>query len=287
VPLKVNAKVNLFLAVGTRRNDGFHEIRSVFHSVSLSDVLDVMFSDDEVTIDVRGGDAGPDRDNLAVRAARAYLGAAGLDRGVHIVLEKSIPIGGGMAGGSADAAGVLFALDRLDGSLDPDQLYQMAASLGSDVPYCLTGGPAVVTGRGEQVEALSASAKPLDLVVCISDHPLSTAAVYERWDAVGETSQHDQTAMVEALMKGDPRRVASLLHNDLEAAALDLRPHLLDGKQALLDAGALGASVSGSGPSLFGICIDHDHATDVAGKLDGRFDRVQVVQTRPRGIEPR
>lgn len=283
--LNVNAKVNLFLAIGPRRSDGFHDLRSVFHSVSLSDVLDVVLSDHGVTVEVHGGDAGPDRDNLAVKAAEAYLAAAGLDRGAHIVLEKSIPIGGGMAGGSADAAGVLIALDRLDGSLDHGQLLEIAASLGSDVPYCLSGGPAIVTGKGEHVEPVPAHG-PLDLVLCISDHPLSTAAVYERWDAMGETSQHDHLAMVVALVTGDPQQVASLLRNDLEAAAFDLRPNLYDGKQALLRAGALGALVSGSGPSLFGVCADQSHAREVAGKLGGRFNRVEVVQTRPACIEP-
>lgn len=285
--LTVNAKVNLFLAVGSRRSDGFHDLRSVFHSVSLSDVLDVALSDAGVTIEVRGGDAGQDRDNLAVKAAEAYLAAAGIDLGVHIVLEKSIPVGGGMAGGSADAAGVLIALDRLDGSLDRGQLLEIAASLGSDVPYCLIGGPAIVTGRGEHVDPLPPPERPLDLVACVSDRPLSTAAVYERWDLVGETSQHDHLAMVAALATGDPQQVASLLHNDLETGAFDLRPALKAGKQALLEAGALGALVSGSGPSLFGVCTDHGHAEEVAGKLKGRFDRVEVVQTRPACIEPR
>ncbi len=283
----VNAKINLFLAIGPRRNDGFHDLRSVFHSVSLSDVLDVALSDAGVTIEVRGGDAGADRDNLAVRAAEAYIARSRLDRGAHIVLVKSIPVGGGMAGGSADAAGVLIALDSLDGSLDRVELLEMAASLGSDVPYCLSGGPAIVTGRGEHVDPLPIAGRPLDLVVCISDAPLSTRAVYERWDAVGETSQDDHMAMVAALATGDPLQVASRLHNDLETAAFDLRPNLRGGKQALLEAGALGALLSGSGPSLFGVCTDHDHASDVAGKLQARFDRVEVVQTRPACIEPR
>lgn len=273
VRVRVPAKINLGLAVGPPRPDGFHELATVYQAVSLYDDLHATPGDD-VTVEVEGegADAVPaDGSNLAVRAARLLAERAGVAEGVHLRVTKRIPVAGGMAGGSADAAAALVACDVLwRTGLARDELADLAAQLGSDVPFSLVGGTAVGTGRGERVSPALARGE-YHWVLALADGGLSTPAVYAECDRLRDGRDVPApvvpAALMQALRTGDPAALGAALHNDLQPAALSLAPDL----QRTLEVGegesALGALVSGSGPTVAFLVPDNDAALDLSVAL--------------------
>lgn len=285
--LKTSAKLNLFLSVLGRRGDGYHELQGIFHSVDLVDDLVAAPTDGELRVRVEseeGEELLPDlTENLIYRAAVALRELTGKALGADLHVVKRIPIGGGLGGGSSNAAGTLLALDRLWGlQLDQATLVELAAGLGSDVPFCLAGaGTSLVTGRGEQLSPLPPPPTLLWFVLGLSDTPLFTPEVYRGLTEEEIGVEQSPAPMTMALAAGDVAEVAALLSNDLQGPAFRLRPELADARQALLDAGALGAGLSGSGPTLFGVVRDRNAAGAVADEVAGLFDRVAVVCSTP------
>lgn len=283
--VKTGAKLNLFLRVVGRRPDGYHELESIFHSLDFADDLEVTrTSNSEIVVSVEPGDVPVENlpqseNNLVYRAAVELQRRAGVSAGAELKLTKRIPIGGGLGGGSSNAAGALHVLHELWGlNLERDELLRVACAIGSDVPYCLDGGTtSLVTGRGENLTALAASPDPFWFVLGISDRPLYTADVYAEYDRVPSDDRAAPAAMTMALGAGDAHEVGLLLFNALEAPALRLRPDLEERKQALIEAGALGAALSGSGPTLFGMARDEAHADEIALAIRQSFDRVIVA----------
>ncbi|HVF54226.1 MAG TPA: 4-(cytidine 5'-diphospho)-2-C-methyl-D-erythritol kinase [Actinomycetota bacterium] len=290
IEMRAYAKVNLFLAVHSRRPDGFHEIDTVLHGIDLADNVVVEergTAGVEVRL-VRGegfeGALPAGDDELCTRAARALLGEApGL--GAEITITKRIPLGSGMGGGSADAAAVLRALDELWGlGLGVDGLTPIAARLGSDVPYFIRGGTARARGRGEVVEPLDAP--KLWFVIGTSRDGLSTSAVYNEWSgpasaARTETTRPEADDLVAGLTVGDAEAIAAALRNDLEDPSFTLRPELRTRKDALAETGLLAALMSGSGPTIFGLCRSEAEARECTGRAAASFDRVLVASTAP------
>lgn len=273
VTVRVPAKVNLHLGVGPVRPDGFHELVTVFHAVDLCDVITARPASrlSVATLGPTAADVPGGPGNLAWRAAELVAAQAGADAAAEIEIAKTIPVAGGMAGGSADAAGTLRACARLWGVPDAD-LPALAAQLGSDVPFALLGGTALGTGRGEILQPLPGSAR-LHWVFALAGFGLSTAAVYRELDrlrSAGSTPGPalDVTALRAALASGDPAGVAAALHNDLQPAALELAPALGTVLDAGRAAGALNGLVSGSGATCAFLCADAGHATRVAERLD-------------------
>ncbi len=279
VTVRVPAKVNLHLAVGNLRWDGYHELVTVFQALSISDEVTVAVTDDP-GVQVYGEGAGTvptDRGNLAWRAVLLLADHVGRRPAVRVMLRKAIPVAGGMAGGSADAAGTLVALAglwRLD--LSRDELARLAAGLGSDVPFALCGGTALGTGRGESLVPVLAR-HTFHWVIALDHRGLSTADVYQELDRLRAQNSPaqaphrlgDAEPLLEALASGDPRRLALLLGNDLQAAAVSLRPTLRRTLRAGVEAGSLAGIVSGSGPTCAFLCTDADSAVRVAAELAG------------------
>lgn len=279
------AKINLHLAVGDAREDGYHELVTVYRSLDLWEEVTVGFAadgdDDEVTVSGPGASEVPtDRTNLAARAADLLRAEAGVDRPLSIGIVKGVPVAGGMAGGSADAAAALVATDRLLGlGLARADLEERAARLGSDIPFCVRGGTALGTGRGDELATLLHARAEQFVVVATAHGGLSTPAVYAELDrlrgAAAEPGARDLSRvgavepLVRALAGGDPAAVAALLGNDLQAAALSLMPELRRTLRAGEEAGALHGMVSGSGPTCLFFCADHDAAIAVATELSG------------------
>lgn len=294
VRLKTGAKLNLFLRVAGRRPDGYHELESVFHSLDFADDLEVVpvaASDIVVTMEPGETPVGhlpPLENNLVYEAARRLQQHAGLDAGAHIALTKRIPVGGGLGGGSSNAAGTLLALDEVwELGLDRKTLLELGFAIGSDVPYCLAGGTtSLVTGRGESLSPLPGSGSRLWFVLGISDQPLLTADVYDEFDRDPSSDRASTAALTMALGAGDVQELGSLLFNALEVPAFRLRPDLVPRKQALLEAGAVGACLSGSGPTLFGLARDEQHARQVASKAGPSFDRVVVARSSSGCVYP-
>ncbi|WP_412077779.1 4-(cytidine 5'-diphospho)-2-C-methyl-D-erythritol kinase [Streptomyces xanthophaeus] len=287
VTVRVPAKVNVQLAVGAARPDGFHGLANVFLAVSLFDEVTATRADG-LTVTCAGPDADQvplDRTNLAARAAEMLAERAGIEPAVHLHIAKNIPVAGGMAGGSADGAAALLACDALWGLDTPRaELLDICAVLGSDVPFSLVGGAALGTGRGELLTPVDAGT--FHWVFAVADGGLSTPAVFREFDrltagtAVPEPEA--SPALLAALASGDPDALAATLANDLQPAALSLRPALADTLAAGTGAGALAALVSGSGPTTAFLVRDEESAAKVAAALEASGTcRVTRVASSP------
>ncbi|MBQ0829466.1 4-(cytidine 5'-diphospho)-2-C-methyl-D-erythritol kinase [Streptomyces tagetis] len=273
VTVRVPAKVNVQLAVGQARADGYHDLANVFLAVSLYDEVTATPADG-LRVTCEGADAGQvplDGTNLAARAATALAERYGRDPAVHLHIAKDIPVAGGMAGGSADAAGALLACDALWGTgASRAELLELCAELGSDVPFGLVGGAALGTGRGERLVELAVGGE-FHWVFAQAGRGLSTPAVYREFDRLAEGREIPEPAaaqpVLDALAKGDPDALAVALANDLQPAALSLCPELSDTLAAGRAAGALAALVSGSGPTTAFLAADARSAAEVAAVL--------------------
>ncbi|MFD7494658.1 4-(cytidine 5'-diphospho)-2-C-methyl-D-erythritol kinase [Streptomyces sp. NPDC059832] len=273
VTVRVPAKVNVQLAVGAPRPDGFHDLANVFLAVGLYDEVTVTPAD-ELRITCSGPDAAQvplDATNLAARAAIALAERHGIAPDVHIHIAKDIPVAGGMAGGSADGAAALLACDALwSTGATRDELLAICAELGSDVPFSLVGGAALGTGRGERLTPVDVGST-FHWVFAVADGGLSTPAVYGEFDRLTAGTDvpvpEASPALLDALRAGDPAALAEALSNDLQPAALSLRPSLADTLAAGTAAGALAALVSGSGPTTAFLVADAESAQKVAEAL--------------------
>ena len=283
VTVRVPAKVNVQLGVGGLRGDGYHDLANVFLAVALGDEVTVSTAAPGagVTLTCSGPDADQvplDGTNLAARAAHLLAAHHGIDADVHLHIAKDIPVAGGMAGGSADGAAALVACDALWALDTPlDTLLGLAADLGSDVPFALLGGVALGRGRGEILTPLPVGAT-FHWVFAVADGGLSTPAVFRECDRLREESGTGSAeadvptpdadpALLAALADGDPVALAAALGNDLQPAALSLRPALAATLHAGTEAGAIGALVSGSGPTCAFLTKDAEAAETVARAL--------------------
>lgn len=275
VVVRAPSKVNLHLGVGDLRPDGFHDLTTVFQALSLSDELELAPSA-SLTVRVSGESAAEvptDRTNLVWKAAVRLAHLAGRAPLVEIAIAKGIPVAGGMAGGSADAAATLVGLNELwDLGLGRDELTAVAAELGSDVPFALHGGTALGTGRGERLLPVL-SRNTFHWVLALAKGGLSTPSVFRELDrlrAEGDPPRlGDPQKLMQALAAGDPQTLAPLLGNDLQAAALSLKPELRRTLRAGVGAGALAGLVSGSGPTCAFLCDTEEAAIAVAAELAG------------------
>jgi 4-diphosphocytidyl-2-C-methyl-D-erythritol kinase len=283
VVARAPAKVNVHLAVGPLRSDGFHELRTVYLAVSLFDTVTVR-PDHGLSLTVTGegttgtgADAVPtDRCNLVWRAAELLAERAGVPADAAVTIDKSIPAAAGLAGGSADAAAALVALDALWGThATRGELTALAARLGSDVPFSLLGGVALGSGRGEQLSPVLARRR-WDWVLGIAGEGLSTPAVYAELDrlrAAGRVPDGEEPSspdpVIAALRSGPVPALAAALGNDLQSPALSLRPDLRRALRAATSAGAVGALVSGSGPTVAALAEDEDSAVRLTAALAG------------------
>jgi 4-diphosphocytidyl-2C-methyl-D-erythritol kinase len=277
VTVRAPAKINLQLAVGAPRPDGFHPLATVYQAVALYDDVTVSESEDWSVRLTEPVDGVPlDETNIAIRAGKALTAHHESELCAEIVIAKGIPVAGGMAGGSADAAATLVALDRLWDLQTPDEeLLAIAAGLGSDVPFALVGGTATGVGRGEVVTPVPDATECWWLAVFAEDG-LSTPAVYRHFDQVAPDADPEPQLSAEllaALAEGDVTAVAERLSNDLWTPALELRPDLAATEKALRDTAAVGVLLSGSGPTMLAL---YDNGFSARGAL---------ADLRERGLE--
>ena len=276
VVVRVPAKINLQLAVGPLGADGFHEVTTVFQAISLFDDVTLKHGQENsgISITLSGATSNgvPATDeNLAVRAAKLMAEKYDLSTDLAIHLKKEIPVAGGMAGGSADAAGVIVAMDALfEIGLSRDEMESIAAQLGSDVPFGISGGIAIGRGRGDQLTP-ALSRGNYHWVLALSGQGLSTPAVYQECDRLREgldiASPQVSDSMMQALRAGDPIALGAALSNDLQAAACSLRPALRLVLDVGRDYGALGSIVSGSGPTVAFLVEDEEKSMDLTVAL--------------------
>jgi 4-diphosphocytidyl-2-C-methyl-D-erythritol kinase len=276
VVARVPAKVNLQLSVGPLGSDGFHEVTTVFQAISLFDDVTVATAPDGdgISISISGQTSSgvpTDSSNLAVKAADLMIKNYDLPTDLIIKLKKEIPVGGGMAGGSADAAGVIVGLDSLfELGLSRDEMEIVGSKIGSDVPFSICGGVAIGTGRGDQITpALSKGS--YNWVLALSGQGLSTPSVYQECDRLREglsiSAPLVSEPLMQALRAGDAKALGKALTNELQPAACSLRPALRLVLDVGIDYGALGGIVSGSGPTVAFLVSDDEHAMDLTVAL--------------------
>lgn len=276
VSVIVPAKINLHLGVGAVRPDGYHRLATVYQAVDVHDEVRAEPATDDITVTIHGDEdvtssvpTGPD--NLAVKAAEMLRDVLGVDEGVSLHIRKNIPVAGGMAGGSADAAAALVACNTLwAGGLSRDELAEIAVDLGSDVPFLLFGGNAIGTGRGEKVSPVLAQGS-YHWAIGTSKEGLSTPEVFKEFDRLNENLDLQPPAvpdeLLAALRSGNPWALGLGLSNDLEDAALSLRPDLEETLTVGREAGALAAMLSGSGPTCLFLASDEAHLMDISVAL--------------------
>ena len=290
--LNAYAKINLFLDVLRRREDGYHDIRSVMQTVSLHDTLTVECTAGDAIVlssDAEGLPLG--EANLAYRAAVRFLDAAGITAAVKIHIEKRIPVSAGLAGGSTDAAAVLVALNRIHGEpFDLDALCAIGKTLGADVPFCIRGGTCEVSGIGEGLSPLSPM-PPLPMVVCKRGEGISTPWAYRRLDELydnftgkyegGTAADGVYGALLKALAENDDAALAHSLYNVFESAVLPVHPEACALRTRLVSLGASAALLSGSGPSVFGVFPTLDDARRAADILNAEAEKEVAFAVLP------
>ena len=276
VVARVPAKVNLQLSVGPLGSDGYHEVTTVFQAISLFDDVTVATAlpGSGITISITGETSKgvpTDSSNLAIKAAQLMAKTYDLPPDLIIKLKKEIPVAGGMAGGSADAAGVIVGLDSLfELGISRDEMESVGSKIGADVPFSICGGVAIGTGRGDQITPALAKGS-YNWVLALSGQGLSTPSVYQECDRLREglsiaTPQVSEPLM-QALRAGDAKALGKALSNELQSAACSLRPALRLVLDVGVDYGALGGIVSGSGPTVAFLVIDDEHAMDLTVAL--------------------
>ena len=288
VRVEAPGKVNLFLSVGAPGPDGYHPLTTVFQAVRLIETVTARRQSAQdhgtvtLTLEEPDADVPVDESNLAVRAATLLAQTTGVSEGVGLLLRKRVPVAGGMAGGSADAAAALVACNALWGTgLSLPELSALAARLGADVPFPLTGATAVGSGRGDLVTPIMTRGA-YHWVFALAEEGLSTPAVFHRFDeltgGVQPAVRDVPEALTAALRAGDARALAGSLHNDLQAAALDLRPELAEVIAVAEEAGALRAIVSGSGPTIAALVEDPGSAQRVSRALKASDQVADVLR---------
>ncbi|CAG7612742.1 4-diphosphocytidyl-2-C-methyl-D-erythritol kinase [Leucobacter soli] len=293
--VRAPGKINLLFRVGARQPDGYHDVASLYQALSLFEEVTASPADEvslRFTGPIDGSELPLDESNLCVRAARLLAEATGQDAGVALTVHKRVPIAGGMGGGSADAAATLVACDELWGTgLGRVGLLPLAAQLGADVPFALEGGTAVGTGRGDQLSQALAKGE-FHWVLALSDGGLSTPAVYAELDRHRERHARElpearesvavDVAALQAVRSGDREALAEAMHNDLQAAALNLMPELADVLELGESHGALAGIVSGSGPT----CAFLVPTTLASAELQAAFARAGIRALAATGPAP-
>jgi len=295
VRTRASGKVNLQLSVGPRREDGYHPLATVFQAVDLYETVTASVRDDgliSLAVSAAPGFEGDvsgvplDERNLAWRAAEAVRTEYGITDGIDLEIVKGVPVAGGMAGGSADAAAALVACaEAWDCGVSRDDLMPLAARLGADVPFALLGHTAIGLGRGDDVSLAMAQGE-FHWVFALQNDGLSTAEVFAHFDeqvAQGDRIAHHPQVNAEvmaALRAGDPARLGAALTNDLQDAALERAPRLFGVMEACEEALALGVIVSGSGPTVAALASTAQHARDIAAHLTSRAVADAVVTAR-------
>jgi 4-diphosphocytidyl-2-C-methyl-D-erythritol kinase len=276
VHARAPGKINVFLKVGALLPDGYHDVAIAYQAVSLHEDVRAFPADDfsvQVTGTVELSRVPTDASNIAIKAAQLLARTTGYRGGVRLHIDKHVPVTGGMGGGSADAAATLIACDALWGTQLPrEQMLELAGQLGADVPFALTGGTAIGTGRGDQLSPALAKGQ-FQWVLALADFGLSTPAVYNELDQHRERHAQDifpatatpsvDANVLQALRAGDPHMLAETLHNDLQAPALHLEPSLAAVLELGESSGALAGVVSGSGPTIAFLAADLDSALEL------------------------
>ena len=287
ITLKSRAKINLSIDVLGKRQDGYHLVEMIMQTIDLYDLIEINEKDnDQITIKSTSDEIPLDCNNLVYKAANLIKKTFNINKGVEIHIKKNIPVAAGMAGGSSNAAAVLVGLNKLwNLNLSNQQLEKIGLKLGADVPFCINGGAVLASGIGEELTPIKGLTKDVCILVCKPDLFVSTKEVYECIDSKDIDKRPNNKFLIECLKNKDTRQLAENMFNVLEGVTMDKHPVIQQIKDIMTNNRALGAMMSGSGPTVFGLYENREDAVKCKAILEKQFKQTFVVACEEKGVE--
>ena len=287
IELKSRAKINLSIDVTGKREDGYHLVEMIMQTIDLYDIIKIKEIDiDEININSNSSDIPLNENNIVYKAARLLKDQFNIKNGVEIFIEKNIPVAAGMAGGSCNAAAVLVGLNKIwNLNLSEKRLQEIVLKLGADVPFCISGNAALAQGIGEELTYIEGLPRDTFILVCKPNLFVSTKEVYEGLDLQNIKNRPDNKFLIECLEKGNINLLAKNMVNVLETVTSNIHKEIKDIENIMLYNNALGAMMSGSGPTVFGIYETREDAEKCKAILLEKFKQVYVVQSHEKGVE--
>ena len=287
IALKSRAKINLSIDVLGKRQDGYHLVEMIMQTIDLYDLIEINEKDnDQITIKSTSDEIPLDCNNLVYKAANLIKKTFNINKGVEIHIKKNIPVAAGMAGGSSNAAAVLVGLNKLwNLNLSNQQLEKIGLKLGADVPFCINGGAVLASGIGEELTPIKGLTKDVCILVCKPDLFVSTKEVYECIDSKDIDKRPNNKFLIECLKNEDTRQLAENMFNVLEGVTMDKHPVIQQIKDIMTNNRALGAMMSGSGPTVFGLYENREDAVKCKAILEKQFKQTFVVACEEKGVE--
>lgn len=287
ITLKSRAKINLSIDVLGKRQDGYHLVEMIMQTIDLYDLIEINEKDnDQITIKSTSDEIPLDCNNLVYKAANLIKKTFNINKGVEIHIKKNIPVAAGMAGGSSNAAAVLVGLNKLwNLNLSNQQLEKIGLKLGADVPFCINGGAVLASGIGEELTPIQGLTKDVCILVCKPDLFVSTKEVYECIDSKDIDKRPNNKFLIECLKNEDTRQLAENMFNVLEGVTMDKHPVIQQIKDIMTNNRALGAMMSGSGPTVFGLYENREDAVKCKAILEKQFKQTFVVACEEKGVE--
>ena len=287
IKLKSRAKINLSIDVLGKRQDGYHLVEMIMQTIDLYDLIEINEKDnDQITIKSTSDEIPLDCNNLVYKAANLIKKTFNINKGVEIHIKKNIPVAAGMAGGISNAAAVLVGLNKLwNLDLSNQQLEEIGLKLGADVPFCINGGAVLASGIGEKLTPIKGLTKDVCILVCKPDLFVSTKEVYECIDSKDIEKRPNNKFLIECLKNEDTRQLAENMFNVLEGVTVDKHPVIQQIKDIMTNNRALGAMMSGSGPTVFGLYENREDAVKCKAILEKQFKQTFVVACEEKGVE--
>ena len=287
ITLKSRAKINLSIDVLGKRQDGYHLVEMIMQTIDLYALIEINEKDnDQITIKSTSDEIPLDCNNLVYKAANLIKKTFNINKGVEIHIKKNIPVAAGMAGGSSNAAAVLVGLNKLwNLNLSNQQLEKIGLKLGADVPFCINGGAVLASGIGEELTPIKGLTKDVCILVCKPDLFVSTKEVYECIDSKDIDKRPNNKFLIECLKNEDTRQLAENMFNVLEGVTMDKHPVIQQIKDIMTNNRALGAMMSGSGPTVFGLYENREDAVKCKAILEKQFKQTFVVACEEKGVE--
>ena len=287
ITLKSRAKINLSIDVLGKRQDGYHLVEMIMQTIDLYDLIEINEKDnDQIKIKSTSDEIPIDCNNLVYKAANLIKKTFNINKGVEIHIKKNIPVAAGMAGGSSNAAAVLVGLNKLwNLNLSNQQLEKIGLKLGADVPFCINGGAVLASGIGEELTPIKGLTKDVCILVCKPDLFVSTKEVYECIDSKDIDKRPNNKFLIECLKNEETRQLAENMFNVLEGVTMDKHPVIQQIKDIMTNNRALGAMMSGSGPTVFGLYENREDAVKCKAILEKQFKQTFVVACEEKGVE--
>ena len=287
ITLKSRAKINLSIDVLGKRQDGYHLVEMIMQTIDLYDLIEIKEKEEnQITIKSASEEIPLDCNNLVYKAANLIKKTFNINKGVEIHIKKNIPVAAGMAGGSSNAAAVLVGLNKLwNLNLSNQQLEKIGLKLGADVPFCINGGAVLASGIGEELTPIKGLTKDVCILVCKPDLFVSTKEVYECIDSKDIDKRPNNKFLIECLKNEDTRQLAENMFNVLEGVTMDKHPVIQQIKDIMTNNRALGAMMSGSGPTVFGLYENREDAVKCKAILEKQFKQTFVVACEEKGVE--